>query len=161
MSKNKEAPRSWWRKHFDDHPGVIAGAHYVESGTGRTKAPKVYCKACLLADAQQIVMDDLHAIDQGQITAVRNEHEIALYCELINRFIDRVDAHHRSIKYGTSRGQLKEQEGTFATPRQHVSIISDSAQTNLPTFVHGHRKQPTPPRSHDTPHMELRGQGQP
>ena len=88
MSKNKEAVegRSWWRKHFTNHPGFAVKAHdaYVESDTGQTKTPKVYCKACLVADVQQIMSDDQHAVSQGRLTAIRTEREIEAYCEFIN-----------------------------------------------------------------------------
>ena len=91
MSKNKEVAdrRSWWRKHFDDHPGAATKISdtFVKSDTGQTKTRKVYCKACLVADIQQIMVEDLHAFDQRRLNAVRTEREIQIHRELINWFV--------------------------------------------------------------------------
>jgi len=88
MSKNREVieRRSWWRKHFDDHPGAAARSPdaYVESDTRQTKSRKVYCGACLIADVEQIMKEDLRAVDLGRMTVPRAEHEIKTYRELIN-----------------------------------------------------------------------------
>ena len=89
MSRNKDVPdrRSWWRKHFDDHPGATAKTldAYVESDTGQTKTHKVYCKTCLVADIQQIMAEDLRAFDLGRLNTIRTEHEIEIYREFIYR----------------------------------------------------------------------------
>ena len=72
MSKNKEVGRrSWWRNHFEDHPGTAMDApdSYVESGTGNMKTSKVYCKVCLIANVKQIMMEDQSAINQGRLAA--------------------------------------------------------------------------------------------
>lgn len=81
--------RSWWRKHFHDHPGAAAKLPnaYVESDTGHTKTSKLYCKACLVVDIERIIAEDLSGVDQGRLTAVRTEHEIEAYRESISQFI--------------------------------------------------------------------------
>ena len=87
MSKNK-LNRSWWRGHFIDHPGFAEGGpgSFVESYTQNTKATKVYCAVCLPVDIERIIQDDLHVINQGRITAVRDDAEIQTYRELIKQF---------------------------------------------------------------------------
>ena len=86
MSRFKKSNRSWWRERFLDHPGFADKNQdaFVESGLGATKATKVYCAACLVADTEKIIQEDLHAIDQGRITMVRGEAEIIAYRELID-----------------------------------------------------------------------------
>ena len=81
--------RSWWRGHFFDHPraSIKSPDAYVASDSGQTKSCKVYCKLCLIVDVQQIMKEDLDAIDQGRRNAVRTENEIEIYCELINSFV--------------------------------------------------------------------------
>jgi hypothetical protein len=123
MSKNKEATggRSWWRNLFHDHPGAATKSRdaYVESETGNTKTLKVYCKPCLTADIQQIISEDLSSINQGRLNAVRTEHEIETYCELIIWFVlqyNWADIHRNFVECGTNRGQAVEQEDSFATP---------------------------------------------
>ena len=86
MNKVPLDRRSWWRKHFDDHPGAATKTPdaYVQSDTGHTKTRKVYCNACLIVDIQQTAGEDVRAISQGRLTAVRTNDEIEAYCELIN-----------------------------------------------------------------------------
>lgn len=88
MSKKRKLnTRSWWRELFVDHPGVDDGDPdaLVTSNSGATTASKVYCKACLSADTDQVLMGDLNAVDQGRITVARSEDAIQQYRELIDR----------------------------------------------------------------------------
>ena len=88
MSKNRKSNRSWWRELFIDHPGFAMKEDeaFVASGSGATKASKVYCKLCLSADTDGILGQDLRAVAQGRITTVQSEATIQDYRELINRF---------------------------------------------------------------------------
>ena len=113
MSRNKEIERrSWWRNHFEDHPGAATKApdSYVESDTGNTKSCKVYCKACFVADVEQIMLEDLSAIDQGRVAAIRTEHAVKTHCKLIVYGI-----YHMlmiSVKYGRKREQVLERDSS-------------------------------------------------
>ena len=88
MSKNRKPNRSWWREHFIDHPGFVMKADdaFVPSGSGATRASKIYCKVCLSVDTGDIMEQDLHAVTQGRVITVRSEAMIQEYCELINQF---------------------------------------------------------------------------
>src|SRR5882757_1467823 len=74
MSK-KVTARSWWREHFQDHPAAAdrLPEAYVKSDTGSTTALKVYCKECLRVDIVKITQEDLYAVTQGRIAAVRDD----------------------------------------------------------------------------------------
>ena len=83
MSKSKKSNRSWWRELFADHPGFTNrdDEAFVASGSGATKASKVYCKLCLLADIELISKEDMRAVNEGRITTVRDEAVIEDYRE--------------------------------------------------------------------------------
>jgi hypothetical protein len=79
----------------------------------------VYNSHAHLADIQQIISEDLSSINQGRLNAVRTEHEIETYCELIIWFVlqyNWADIHRNFVECGTNRGQAVEQEDSFATP---------------------------------------------
>ena len=85
---SKKLVRSWWRESFVNHPGFTNknSEAFVESGTGITKAMKVYCKECLLADINLILEEDIRAANEGRITTVRTEAAIEDHCESIDCF---------------------------------------------------------------------------
>ena len=86
MSKNRKSNRSWWREHFIDHPGFTSKADeaFVASGSGATKASKVYCISCLSADTDAVLGGDLRAVTEGRIVTPRSETTIQEYCELVS-----------------------------------------------------------------------------
>lgn len=86
MSKGKGPGRTWWRNLFEDHPGAATKDPdaFHQSETGNTKTPKVYCKACLIADVYQIMVEDSSGINQGREGVNRTEHEIKIHRELMN-----------------------------------------------------------------------------
>ena len=88
MNKKSAIGRSWWRGLFADHPGFANkdSEAFVESGSGMTKASKVYCKVCLSADTNLILETDIRAVNEGRITVVRSEAAIEDYCESIDHF---------------------------------------------------------------------------
>ena len=83
---SKKSLRSWWRESFVYYPGLTDknSEAFVESETGITKAMKVYCKECLLADIDLILEEDIRAVNEGRITTVRTEATIKDYCESID-----------------------------------------------------------------------------
>ena len=85
---NKKSLRSWWRESFINHPGLTnkSSEAFVGSGTGITKAMKVYCKECLLADIDLILEEDIRAVNEGRITTVQTEATIKDHCESIDCF---------------------------------------------------------------------------
>jgi hypothetical protein len=78
MNKNRRPTRTWWLELFVDHPGAKAGDSqaFVRSETGATSVSKVYCHACFLADIQHFVNEDVHAVTEGRISAMRDKGEI-------------------------------------------------------------------------------------
>ena len=156
--------RSWWRKHFDDHPGIADETtdSYVLSGTGKTKSYKVYCKACLAADVERMMIADMNAVDQGRLTSARTEHEINTYCESID-LPQRTGpyAYRNFMKCGENRIQVRALGDSFVMHQRHASITSNPVQTNPPISVSRQRLQRSPQKSSSLgiPRMELRGQG--
>lgn len=47
---------------------------------------KVYCKTCLIVDLEQLTLEDMNAMEQGRLTAVRTECEIRTYRASANCF---------------------------------------------------------------------------
>jgi hypothetical protein len=86
MKKTKKTNRSWWRELFLDHPGMAdrLPSALIASGTGLTKATKVYCRLCFSGDVNRAIEADTHAIAEGMITAIRSEAQIEAYREWID-----------------------------------------------------------------------------
>lgn len=87
MKKSKKVNRSWWRELFIDHPGLVDGdpEAKVASGTGATRVAKVYCILCLAADIAWAIAEDVRAVTEGRINAVRSEGQIEVYRESTHR----------------------------------------------------------------------------
>src|SRR5579872_1427211 len=86
MSRHKDIDkRSWWQKHFDDHPNAASKAPdaFVPSSSGVSSARKLYCHACLPVDIEQSMMDDQNLIGQGRLNTARTRDQIIGDRELI------------------------------------------------------------------------------
>ena len=80
---SKKSGRTWWRELFLGHPGFASRDlnAFTTSGTGNTRAGKVYCAACLPADVQKLLQEDYNDINQGRITVARDQAVIEAYRE--------------------------------------------------------------------------------
>jgi hypothetical protein len=77
--KFANAPRSWWRNEFHDHPGRPQKLDdaYIIGGT--TKVEKTYCKPCFATDVNEIIERNEVYRQLGRQVDLQSKEEVGAY----------------------------------------------------------------------------------
>jgi hypothetical protein len=82
-SRSQTKARGWWRDLFHDHPLLSQPAHPNHFSAFSLNNPKnrakLYCKKCLAADVNALVMADEHAVQTGSRVTVRGTEELKAF----------------------------------------------------------------------------------